>query len=36
MTVPLGGAIDREKYGYFYDDVPAAIVNPRALGELMN
>ena len=36
MTVPLGGAVDREKYGYFHDDVPAEIVNLRVLGELMN
>ena len=36
VTVPLVGAIDREKYGYFYDDGPAKIVNPRVLGELMN
>ena len=25
-----------EKYGDFYDDGPAEIVNPRVLGELMN
>ena len=25
----------REKYGYFYDDVPAEIVNLRVLGELV-
>ncbi len=36
MTVPLGAAVDREKYGDFYDDGPAEIVNPRVLGELMN
>ena len=36
VTVPLGGAVDREKYGYFHDDVPAEIVNLRVLGELMN
>ena len=36
MTVPLGGAVEREKYGYFYDDGPAEIVNPQVLGELMN
>ena len=36
MTVPLSGAIDREKCGYIHDDVPAEIVNPRVLGELMN
>ena len=36
VTVPLGGAVDREKCGYFHDDVPAEIVNLRALGELMN
>ena len=36
VTVPLGGAVDREKYGYLYDDVPVEIVNLRVLGELMN
>ena len=36
VTVPLVGAVDREKYGYFYDDVPAEIVNLRVPGELMN
>ena len=47
VTVPLDGAVDREtiwkrfatlyreKYGYFYDDVPAEIVNLRVLGELV-
>ena len=47
VTVPLEGAVDREaiwqsfaalyreKYGYFYDDVPAEIVNLRVLGELV-
>ena len=28
-------ALYREKYGYFYDDVPAEIVNLRVLGELV-
>ena len=27
-------ALYREKYGYFYDDVPAEIVNVRVLGEI--
>ena len=36
VTVPLGGVVDREKYGYFHDDVPAEIVNLRVFGELMN
>ena len=36
MTVPLGGAIDREKWRYFHDDLPAEIVNSRVFGELMN
>ena len=48
VTVPLDGALDgatvfetfadlyREKYGYFYDDVPAEIVNLRVLGEIMS
>ena len=36
VTVPLGGAVECEKYGYFHDDVPAEIVNLRVLGELMN
>ena len=47
VTVPLDGEVDRdaiwerfatlysEKYGYFYDDVPAEIVNLRVLGELV-
>ena len=47
VTVPLDGAVEREaiwqrfatlyreKYGYFYDDVPAEIVNLRVLGELV-
>ena len=47
VTVPVDGAVDREaiwqsfatlyreKYGYFYDDVPAEIVNLRVLGELV-
>ena len=47
VTVPLDGAVDREaiwqsfaalyreKYGYFYDDVPAEVVNLRVLGELV-
>ena len=47
VTVPLDGAVDREtiwerfatlyreKYGYFYNDVPAEIVNLRVLGELV-
>ena len=46
VTVPLEGRPDgdnvfetfarlyREKYGYFYDDVPAEIVNLRVLGEI--
>ena len=28
-------ALYREKYGYFYDDVPAEIVNLRVVGELV-
>ena len=48
VTVPLDGALDgatvfetfadlyREKYGYFYDDVPGEIVNLRVLGEIMD
>ena len=28
-------ALYREKYGYFYDDVPVEIVNLRVLGELV-
>ena len=47
VTVPVDGAVDRdaiwqsfatlyrEKYGYFYDDVPAEVVNLRVLGELV-
>jgi N-methylhydantoinase A len=47
VTVPVGDAPDRdeiwqrfaemyrEKYGYFYDDVPAETVNLRVLGELV-
>ena len=47
VTVPLDGVVERdaiwkrfatlyrEKYGYFYDDVPAEIVNLRVLGELV-
>ena len=47
VTVPVDGAFDceavwqrfanlyREKYGYFYDDVPAEIVNLRVVGELV-
>ena len=47
VTVPLDGTVDREaiwkrfatlyreKYGYFYDDVPAELVNLRVLGELV-
>ena len=47
VTVRLEGAVDREairerfadqyreKYGYYYDDVPAEIVNLRVLGELV-
>ena len=46
VTVPIDGAFDgntvfatfarlyREKYGYFYDDVPAEVVNLRVLGEI--
>ena len=46
VTVPLEGRPDgesvfetfarlyRDKYGYFYDDVPAEIVNLRVLGEI--
>ncbi len=46
VTVPLEGAPEgekvfdtfarlyREKYGYFYEDVPAEIVNLRVLGEI--
>jgi len=46
VTVPIDGDIDREsafarfaelyrgKYGYFYDDVPAEVVNLRVLGEI--
>ncbi|PPR60826.1 MAG: Acetophenone carboxylase gamma subunit, partial [Alphaproteobacteria bacterium MarineAlpha4_Bin2] len=46
VTVPLDGRPDgkavfetfarlyRDKYGYFYDDVPAEIVNIRVLGEI--
>ena len=36
VTVPLDGAVERENCSYFYDDGPAAIVNLRVLGELMN
>lgn len=36
VTVPLGGAVERENCSYFYDDVPAEIVNQRVLGDLMN
>ena len=47
VTVSLEGGVDRnvirerfaalyrEKYGYFYDDVPVEIVNLRVLGELV-
>ena len=47
VTVPIDGAPNREeiwnrfaamyreKYGYFYDDVPAETVNLRVLGELV-
>ncbi len=47
VTVPVDGTVDREeiwqrfaalyreKYGYFYDDVPAEIVNLRVVGELV-
>jgi N-methylhydantoinase A len=46
VTVPVDDGLDRqaiwdrfaaryrEKYGYFYDDVPAEVVNLRVLGEL--
>ena len=36
VTVSFGGAVEREKYDYFHDDVSAEIVNLRTLGELMN
>ena len=34
--MPLGGAVEREKYRYFHDEGPAEIVNLQVLGELMN
>ena len=46
VTVPIEGRLDaesvsrqfaalyREKYGYFYDDIPTEIVNLRVLGEI--